>query len=134
MTRDREYRDKPERGPIEREVLRLSRSQRARYKARVLRDARPSRAFSYNGIDIRITRAPRVNEKGQFEVWLEASRDGVPLPVDNPYLFVNPPTKVPDGTWRREEIDGEERDVRNMREDAAEAFRQMVGQAVERAG
>lgn len=134
MTQERRYAPKPERGPIEREVLRRSRSTRARYKAQQVRQAnRSRRQFSYNDIDIEITRGPEVVD-GVLRVELRASRDGKPLPVDNPYLFVNPPTKVPDGTWRKETVDGKERDIPNMREDPGEAFRVMIGQAVERAG
>lgn len=134
MTQEREYAPKPEPRPIESAIKSRSRSERAGYKARQLRQANGSRReFSYNGIDITITAGPDV-QNGVLVVEIQASRDGTPLPVDNPYLFVNPPTKVPDGTWRRETDDlGEERDVPNMREDPGEAFRQIVGQSVERA-
>jgi len=80
---------------------------------------------------IELTAGPEVTPDGLLAVWVVASRNGIPLRVDNPYLFHNPPILAPTGTWRREvDAEGAETDRPNMEENLPRAFREMVGLAV----
>jgi hypothetical protein len=55
-----------------------------------------------------------------------------PVPLDPPYVFVNPPLKVRDGTMRDEKarLTGAPVSVANFREDATAALRQMIADTV----
>lgn len=79
--------------------------------------------WTVGGVNISVVGSPRVNKAGQLEVWVDAPG----VLTDNPYLFVNPPLLVPDvGTW----TDEEGNEIRNFREDAAEAALTIIAQAV----
>lgn len=79
--------------------------------------------WDVNGVTVRVTNTPKVNKAGQLEVVVDAP--GVAL--NNPYLFVNPPLLVPDGgTW----VDEEGNENKTFVEDAAEAARVIIAQAV----
>jgi hypothetical protein len=85
------------------------------------------------GVAIALAKPPRFDaDRNWLEVELTAvNQGGAPLPLDNPYHFVNPPLKVPDGTWRKETLPtGEEIAVMNTVEDVSAAFQAMVSDAV----
>ena len=94
------------------------------------------RPFNYQGIEITVLNRRRVviEKPGSVshgvEVWVEARRNGVILPIDPHLRWFPPPLMVPDGTHREEVIDGETVTVANHREDPAAAFVEIVGQAV----
>lgn len=80
------------------------------------------KSFTYAGLDITVLSAgnePMANGHTALRVVVEASRGGQPVHVDNPYLFANPPILVPNPADPGETV-----------ENIAEAFRQMVGEAV----
>lgn len=131
-TPGREYASKPGEGALELALAVRPRAERPRLKAEALAAANTGvRAFAYEDIAIEVTGGPAVTPEGLLAVWVVASRKGVPIRVDNPYLFHNPPVLAPSGTWRRElDADGAEIDRPNMAEDLAKAFREMVGLAV----
>jgi hypothetical protein len=128
----REYAPKPVAGALELALAVRPRAERPRLKAEALAAANAGvRAFSYEDIEIDLTGGPEVTPEGLLAVWVVASRNGIPVRVDNPYLFHNPPILAPSGTWRREvDAEGAEIDRPNMAEDLAQAFREMVGLAV----
>lgn len=120
---------KPADGPIVRELAKALPRERARLRALALAKVAPAFVLR-DGLQITLLRPPLVLPNGALQVWVSAMRDGVAVPVDNPYLFVNPPVLVPDGSWRVEAG----REVENFREDAGEAFRVMLAEAVGRLG
>jgi len=131
-TQGREYAQKPAEGALEVALADRPRAERPRLKAEALAVANADvRAFTYEDIAIEVTGGPEVTPDGMLLVWVVASRKGIPVVVDNPYLFHNPPILAPTGTWRREvDAEGSETDRANMAEDLAQAFREMVGLAV----
>ena len=93
---------------------------------------KPVGAFTRQGIDVRVLRASYLVKDGVplLEVIAEAERDGVPLKVDNPLWYVNPPTKVGCGDYRRELRNDEEIDVENFCFDPASALEEIVTQTI----
>lgn len=84
--------------------------------------ASPYILTSYDNIDIVITNA-RFKDN-QLIVQVDGYRDGVEIPLDNPFVFVNPPLLVPDP-------DGPiVLDSGNYREDWAAVVETIVIQAV----
>lgn len=80
-----------------------------------------------NGATLRVTGVPKVNKDGLLVVVVEAEQDGQPMQLDNPFLFMNPPLRVPDGgTW----VDDNGNTLKSYVEDAAEAARTIIAQAV----
>ncbi|MCC6381815.1 MAG: hypothetical protein IT304_04860 [Dehalococcoidia bacterium] len=131
-TPGREYAPKPAEGTLERALAARPRGERPRLKAEALATANAGlRSFAYGDIAIEVTRGPEVTPDGLLAVWVQASRGGLPIPVDNPYLFRNPPILASNGTWRREvDAEGSEIDRPNVEENLAGAFREIVGLAV----
>lgn len=123
----RTYAPQPSPGPIEQSLAGKTPSERARIKAEYLSSLKTgSYSFQRNGI--RFTLSNWSYDNGVFSVHVTASDDNGALPTDNPYGFVNPPIKVPNGTFRVE--DGQE--VENTEENPLEALKQMVYDAVVR--
>lgn len=124
---------KPEPGPLSRSLTKATREERAALKAGALAERAPS-AILRDGLEIVLLREPVVRPDGALEVWLEAKRDGKPIAVDNPYLFVNPPVMVPDGTYRLEDVEQFGKrvqvEVENFHEDPDEALRIVLADAV----
>lgn len=86
--------------------------------------------FSLRGIDVRVIALNRIGER--LKVDLTAERDGVPLVLDTPYWFVNPPVKVPNGKYHKElDEDGVERDVANFKFDPAATLEEIIVQTIE---
>jgi hypothetical protein len=99
-------------GPLETQLLALSTlAERYEFKAKTFRDGvlnlpPQGRTFELEpGLVITVTSATaRVLENGVwcFEVVLSATRDGVPLILNNPFQFVNPP--IIDGETNTEDL------------------------------
>lgn len=113
-------------GLVGRALARFANDPRARGNAKALalaEAAKTLRAFAYKDLLIFVLEPPSVvpmaNGHIALSVVVGATRNGIAVPVDNPYLFVNPPTLVPSQAAPDE-----------MVEDLEEAFRQMVGDAV----
>lgn len=60
----------------------------AAYDARLMRDL----TVPGTGLTVRLERAPQVID-GRLWLWLAVTRDGVRLPVSNPFIVVNPPLR-----------------------------------------
>ena len=75
--------------------------------------------------------SPR-SDKGAEPVWFKVSVDGKYLNGDGWYGFVNPPMRVPDGTFREVYDEFAERTVLvpNTKEDVLEATKVIILQAV----
>jgi hypothetical protein len=58
-----------------------------------------AREFSIPGtaLAVSLQKAPQLVD-GNLVLWLNVTRDGVPLPVNNPFVFVNPPLRRPGDT------------------------------------
>ena len=84
--------------------------------------------FTIDGITIKVKSLSQTGEL--LKVMVEASLDGYPLAVDNPYFYKNPPIKVPTGKYHRELIDEKEKDVMNYRVDAVEALKQILIESI----
>lgn len=126
------YAPKPPAGPVERALGAAAPNRRAHLKAMALVVAAEKlpRTFAYGDLEITIVEGPTMAAEGLLRVSVSATRAGVPVHVDNPYLFLNPPVTVPDGTWRSEG----DQDFTNFREDATEALKAIIGQAVASVG
>ena len=110
--------------------LRISNaSDMAKEKALILSEADKPDTYTYKDLEISI-QSHKYLEDGRLKVIAEATKEGVSIPVDNPLYFINPPTSVPDGTFRKEMVHGEELDIDNFKEDAQEALKQIVGQTI----
>jgi hypothetical protein len=75
-------------------------------------------------------------EKNMLKVWVEATKDGKPIFVDNPLYYLNPPYKVPDGTFTTAQVRDRsgkttERQVANFKEDPEEALKEIIVQTLE---
>ena len=68
---------------------------------------------------------------GAVEAIISAKRDGKELRVNNPYLFYNPPLKVPDGTKKIEILkDGTEILVDNFEVNPKKALEEIIIQTI----
>jgi hypothetical protein len=124
----RVYAPAPAPGPIETSLAGKTSTQRATMKATAIRSAKGA-GYSYtlDGITITLTGAPVLVANGTgVSLTLSATSPTGPLPLDNPYIFINPPVKVPNGTWRV--VNGVDRE--NYKEDIVEALQRMVLDAV----
>lgn len=118
-------------GPLEQRVGNTRPELRKILKAGLLVQAANTMAleFTVDGVTVTLRERPSVNKSGQLEMWiLSAVRDGVALPLGNPYLFVNPPLKLHDGTFHQEA--GE--DIPNWAEDAGASLQRIVVDVVGR--
>jgi len=137
MTRDGErvYREKPAAGAIETALSRLDVRERSIARALHFRNAaetiwKGEKSFDLDGVRVEFTAPPKM-DGNRVTFYVRAFIGRRELPVDNPYIFVNPPTMVPDGTWRKEPAErGEERDVQNFRESPDEALKAVLMDAV----
>jgi hypothetical protein len=68
---------------------------------------------------------------GNLVAVLSATRSGVPVPLDNPFVFVNPPIMIPDTSNPEVEYDIEGRRTRGFSESPLQALRQIVVDAVD---
>lgn len=88
--------------------------------------------FSRQGIIVDIVEGP-LEENNLLKVVISATKNGMPLLVDNPYLFKNPPILIPDGSTYQE-FDpklGIVVERPNYKEDIAEVFQEIIVQILE---
>lgn len=120
----------PVKGEIEDffDIQKLDAEQRANIKVQTLTLEKPTRAFTKNGMSINILNVEEDNNR--LKVECEVTQDGkiTPYVGADCLYFVNPPIKVPDGTYRKEvsDITGEEYDVENTVEDPAKALKEII--------
>lgn len=104
-----------------------------RIKARALRDSAPALPFTFTPGQFSITIETVEEVNDNLVVTLSASRLGVPIPLNNPFVFVNPPTHIedPTGDLIRTSVgrDGVTR-TRRYREAPLLAMRQAIIEAV----
>lgn len=113
-------------------------AQRARAKAELLRDAANHPSFSRPWTAGGVVIAPTlvlVDDLGRLIVYATAHDAGTAVPLDLPFIYVNPPVLVPDPTGDIVVPGGLDpqdrpRPDRRLRFDAAEAFRQVVTETV----
>ena len=124
----RVYAPEPQPGPIELSLAGKTSAERASIKASALSTAKGTGyTFTLDGILVTLTAPPTITAGGKgVSFTLSASKAGVPLPLENPYVFVNPPVKVHNDTWRV--VDGN--DYKNYAEDVVAALQRMILDAV----
>jgi hypothetical protein len=131
------------RGPISAHLATLPASARARAKADAMSKLTLNLPHTFTAqidtdarrnqpLRITVTRLARTGDVLELELAAETNAGGgfQAVKLDNPYLFVNPPIFVPDGTTSTEIIRGREVQVPNLREDLAEALRTIVVDAI----
>jgi len=82
-------------------------------------------SYSVDGLDIEVL-SVKGNDKDILEIQLNVEKDGVILDVNAPFLFQNPPVKIPNGTFRKEIVYEEKQDVENTEVNITEALKQFV--------
>jgi hypothetical protein len=84
--------------------------------------------YVLNGIRVTPVEQPHIDYRGRLSVSVIAqdSTTNQLLYVDNPLQYVNPPIKVADGTWRKE--NGIE--IENMKEDVYQALKEIIVQTI----
>lgn len=97
-------------------------------KAKILAEVDLSREYQREGIQIKIT--SKEVDGDMLKVLCTAKKDGVEIPLDLPFFFHNPPCCVPNGTYRKEVLDGEEVTIPNHEENPMEALKQIVFESV----
>lgn len=78
---------------------------------------------------IKDIRTQRINADFYLRVFVTAKKDGNDIDFDGDMIFLNPPVKVPNGTYRTETIDGEDIDIANCEEDVTTALKEIVNDA-----
>lgn len=111
-----------ERGDVSRSLDGKTATERATLKVDAYAQAKLPTTFEHDGLTITVVEGP-TRDGAALRVTLAASQGGKPVELNNPFLFVNPPVLVPDGT-----VDAHGQ--RNLKEDLAAAWRVMIGEAV----
>lgn len=120
---------KPSPGPIEQSLTGKAYSERAVIKTSAIRNVIKVAGYSFllDGIAVTVLEVPTIASGGLgISFVFSATKDGQPLPMDNPYLFINPPIKTFDGTWRIEDA----KEVRNYSEDVLASAKRIVVDAI----
>ena len=87
-------------------------------------------SFSYKTYTIKVNSLRFVDDL--LEVYVEATKSGNRVAVNNPLLFRNPPIMVPDGTFHYETNSyGEQLLTNNYKEDILAALKEIIGQTIE---
>ena len=97
-------------------------------QAKILAEVDLSREYQREGIQIKIT--SKEVDGDVLKVMCTAKKDGAEIPLDLPFFFHNPPCCVPNGTHRKEVLDGEEVIIPNHEENPTEALKQIVFESV----
>lgn len=66
-------------------------------KARALHAVAESlvgKSYVRGPLRITVTQPPEVDEHGRLVVWVSATRNGQPLDLDLPFIYVNPPLGI----------------------------------------
>lgn len=82
-------------------------------------------SYSVDGLDIEILSA-RGDTKDLLEIQLNVFRDGEILNVNAPFLFQNPPVKVPNGKKKKEKVGEEDVEIDETEVNIKEALKQFV--------
>jgi hypothetical protein len=129
----RTYADPPPPGPIELSLVGKTPLERMIIRAQELNKLQPGASFILDGIEVQLLAPIRMNDEGtgvQFRLRARVVTTGVFLPMDNPYRFLNPPVKIPNGTWRKVATDIGEVELENMEENPMAAMKRIVLDAV----
>lgn len=121
------YTDKPVDGLLTQRVINAIDMRHER--AKILSEVVTPPPYAYEDLQITI-HSNKVFPDGRLEVIASAFRNGKPVFVDNPLYYLNPPIKAPNGTWRKETIEGIEADLENFDDNPEEALKQIVGQTI----
>lgn len=97
-------------------------------RAKILAEVPKPETYNYRGVQIQINSISL--DGNRLAVDASATKGGARINVDNPLYFVNPPFCVPDGTTRTEALEGVEVQLKNHKEDPAEALKEIVGQTI----
>lgn len=123
-------RDKLTKGKLERELDKLNGDAKYQRKSELLKESKSSSSHTYKGINFTFLSEPII-DGAKLVVNIQAVKNGKNLFVDNPLIFINPPIKVPDGTYHIEQnLEGNDIEVDNFKEDPAEALKEVIYQVV----
>lgn len=128
------YAPAPAPGPIEKRCSGKGAAEKSRIKAQAFGGLSLSGfAYTLDGYTVTVASGPLVkvtpDGRGVIGVTIASlvSPAGVFLPIgDGTHWFVNPPVKVPAGTWRTETLGGEPVDVENHVEDLVAAAKRIL--------
>jgi len=103
-----------------------------RIRAQQIRNALPAMPFTFTPgqFSITVESASFDAANDALTVVLSASRAGVPIPLDNPFVYINPPTHVPDPNGDYIRTDPKSGLVATFSEAPLLAFRAMVLESV----
>ena len=85
--------------------------------------------YSTDGLDINILSA-KETPNNLLKVQLTVRKNKKTLNVNAPFYFQNPPVKVPNGTFKKKEINGEIRDIELYEINILEAMKAFVLDAI----
>jgi len=127
------YKDKPEKGPLE--LLLESKDPEEIKKEKAKEFHKVSLTSIVDG-DVEITILNKKLKETGVEFIIAVKQNGLDVDLKdfNPFTIVNPPLMVPDGTFRKEMINGpdgqKEIEIENMKEDSEESLKQILVQTV----
>ena len=121
-------------GPIGIKIKDLPQKDRELLKIEALVNCGIGNTFIHRGYTVTVIDSPK-NNNGLLEISIQASKNGLFIPVNNPLLFKNPPIMIPDGTWHKESKNRGGRiideDTQNFIENPLEALKEIIIQIVE---
>ena len=128
---DRVYAAEPAPGPIETALAGKTPLECAILRATAHRNL-PTAGddFVLDGYQVQLTGniRPFADGRGiEMDFRARVAATGELLPMDNPYRFVNPPVKVPNGTWR---VLADSTEVENTEENVRSAMKRIVLDAI----
>jgi|SRR5690606_15572237 len=121
------YEDPADKGVIETALEAVEPEMRAGVKAHVLAETQ-LKSFKKDGISVEINYIVRVDDMVSVDFF--AYRNGERLNVSTPYMFKNPPIKIPTGKYHKELVNGEEVDVANFEENPEEVLKEIIIQTI----
>jgi hypothetical protein len=139
---ERLYTPKPAAGKIEMHLAGKNSQERQKIKTEIVLNIPHERirTFTVDGFFIEVESGPSPTLKGNgIHFFLKSAKmpDGTELPIDKGgYIVVNPPLKIPAGTWRKEKLmlpNGEvigETDFQNHIESPEEAIKYVLLEGV----
>jgi len=120
---------KPPDGPIAKKLKGKPAKQRARLKALEFRKLPRQHSFVRGDFIIEITSLSSFGDSISMNI--QATKNGQNVLLSNPFIFHNPPVKVPDGTYHiAQDERGEDFEVSNFKEDVDEALKQLVYETI----
>lgn len=124
----RVFTEKPADGPIAQRLL--DATDKTLEKATILSEVQNPGQYVMGGITITINSIELDAGNKRLKVMCSAEEAGNPINLDLPFYFINPYFSIPDGTYRRETIDGKEYELINNVENPVEALKLMVYETV----